>query len=193
MDKSRPGHHAERPERLPLIIERPDLAHPARRVFGLVMTILAWLLWVAMWIPLFAAIGRHYGYQIPPFAFSSQISLDSFLALARVTPLVVGAAVIVMLGSIIREKLMARFTKPKVRWRPLGVSGLAADTGLDPKLLEQWQSARVLYVAHGEGGRVVNATENSFSRYSQTTARMAPSWMNIEKAYSFFPVNSSQF
>ena len=29
MDKSRPGHHAQRPERLPLIIERPDLAHPA--------------------------------------------------------------------------------------------------------------------------------------------------------------------
>jgi poly-beta-1,6-N-acetyl-D-glucosamine biosynthesis protein PgaD len=158
MDKSRPGHHAERPERLPLIIERPDLAHPVRRVLGLVITILAWGLWVAMWIPLFAAIARHFGYDLPEIAFSSQISLDSFLALLRVTPAVLGAAVFVMLGSIVKEKIMARFAKPKVHWRPLGIDSLAADAALDPKELAQWQAARVLYVEHGPGGRVIGAT-----------------------------------
>lgn len=158
MDKSRPGHHAERPERLPLIIERPDLAHPARRVLGLLITLLAWALWVAMWIPFFAAIARHFGYVLPEFAIPSQVSLDSFLALVRVTPAVLGVTVLIMLGSIAKEKIMARFAKPKVRWRPVGIDSLAADTALDPALLAQWQSARVLYVEHGPRGRVVNAT-----------------------------------
>jgi len=158
MDKSRPGHQAERPERLPLIIERPDRAHPARRVFGLVITILAWALWVAMWIPFFAAIARHFGYDLPEIAFPSQISIDSFLALLRVTPVVLGAAILIMLGSIIKDKITARFAKPKARWRPVGIDSLAADTALDPKLLAQWQSARVLYVEHGPRGRVVGAT-----------------------------------
>ena len=158
MDESRPGHHAQRPERLPLIIERPDLAHPARRVFGLVITILAWVLWVAMWIPFFAAIARHFGYDLPEFAIPSQISLDSFLALLRVTPAVLAITVLVMLGSIVKEKLMARFARPKARWRPVGIDSLAAGTALDPALLAQWQSARVLYVEHGPRGRVVNAT-----------------------------------
>lgn len=158
MDKSRPGHHAERPERLPLIIERPDLAHPARRVLGLVITILAWALWVAMWIPFFAAIARHFGYHLPEIAFPSQVSIDSFLALVRVTPAVLGAAAVIMLGSIAREKITARFARPRARWRPVGIDSLAADTALDPKRLAQWQSARVLYVEHGPRGRVVGAT-----------------------------------
>ncbi len=158
MDKSRPGHHAQRPERLPLIIERPDLAHPARRAFGLVITMLAWALWVAMWVPFFAAIARHFGYQLPEIAFPSQVSLDSFLALVRVTPAVLGAAILVVLGSMVKEKLMVRFAKPKARWRPVGIDSLAASTALDPALLAQWQSARVLYVEHGPRGRVVNAT-----------------------------------
>ena len=158
MDKSRPGHHAERPERLPLIIERPDLAHPARRVFGLVLTILAWALWVAMWIPFFAAIARHFGYNLPEIAFPSQISIDSFLALARVTPAVLGAAVLIVLGNFVKEKLKARFATPRTRWRPVGIDSLAADSALDPALLARWQAARVLYVEHGPRGRVVNAS-----------------------------------
>ena len=34
MDESRPGY----PTRLPLIIDRPELAHPVRRVVGVVLT-----------------------------------------------------------------------------------------------------------------------------------------------------------
>ena len=45
MDESGPRHQARR---LPLIIERPDLAHPLRRMSAVVITSRAWLLWLAM-------------------------------------------------------------------------------------------------------------------------------------------------
>ena len=82
MDKPRPRHQA-----LPLIIERPDLAHPVRRAVSYALTALAWLFWLMMWLPFLAALGRHLGYNLPEIYFPSQISLHSFLALVNILKL----------------------------------------------------------------------------------------------------------
>ena len=161
MDQSRPGNQARR---LPLIIERSDLTHPVRRVMAYVFTFVAWGLWVVMWIPFIAALGRYYGYQMPEIAFPSQISLESFLALARVTPYVLAFAILIALASIFGEKIKARSNKNNERWRPVGLERLATGVALDPKLLEQWQTARILYVKHGPHGRVTNASETYAKR-----------------------------
>lgn len=154
MDKSRPGHQA----RLPLIIERPDLAHPVQRVVALLATTLAWLLWLVMWIPFIAALGRHFGLDLPEIFFPSQISLDSFFALLHVTPYVLAFAVTILIASYLREKLKARFGKPDERWRPVGAARLASSAALDPELLATWQAAQILYVEHGPRGRVIGAS-----------------------------------
>ena len=160
MDKSRPGHQA----RLPLIIERPDLTHPVRRVMALLATTLAWLLWLVMWIPFIAALGRHFGFDLPEIFFPSQISLDSFFALLHVTPYVLAFAAAVLIASYLREKLKARFGKPDERWRPVGIARLASSTALDPELLAAWQAAQILYVEHGPLGRVTGASTTRPSR-----------------------------
>lgn len=154
MDQPRPRNQAGR---LPLIIERPDLAHPVRRVLAWVLTLLAWLLFVVMWIPLLAALGRHLGYDLPPITFPSQISLDSFLALVNVTPWVIGVALAVIAVSYLVEKFKSPPDARDARWRPVGMDRLAVGAALDPELLAQWQSAQVLYVEHGPRGRVTNA------------------------------------
>ena len=105
MDESRPRHQTRR---LPLIIERPDLAHPLRRAIGLFVTVLAWLLWLAMWIPFLAALGRYLGYDLPEIYFPSQISLHSFLSLVNILPTVVGIAVALVMTSYLREKMKSR-------------------------------------------------------------------------------------
>jgi poly-beta-1,6-N-acetyl-D-glucosamine biosynthesis protein PgaD len=156
MDQSRPGHQARR---LPLIIERSDLTHPVRRLLAVVITATAWGLWIAMWIPFLATLGRYYGYQLPEFAFPSQISLDSFFALARVMPYVLAFAILIALASMLGEKYKARTSKNSERWRPVGMERLATGAALDPELLAQWQTARILYVEHGPLGRVTNASE----------------------------------
>ena len=153
MDKSRPGHQA----RLPLIIERPDLTHPLQRVLALLFTSLAWLLWLVMWIPLLAALGRYLGYAVPEIVYPGHISLDTFLMLMRVTPWVVGIAVAIVMVSYLREKRKTLNRVSDERWRPLGMERLAAGAALDPEQLAKWQSAQVLYVEHGPRGRVVNA------------------------------------
>ena len=161
MDQSRPRHQARR---LPLIIERSDLTHPMRRVMAFVITAAAWALWIVMWVPFLAALGRHFGYPMPEIAFPSQISLDSFLALARVTPYVLAFAILIALASILGEKIKARSNKNDERWRPVGMERLATGAALDPKLLAQWQTARILYVEHGPMGRVTNASETYAKR-----------------------------
>ena len=159
MDKSRPGHQARR---LPLIIERSDLTHPLRRAFAFVITTAAWGLWIVMWTPLVAALGRHFGYHLPEIAFPNQINLDAFFILARVTPYVLAFAILIILISFLAEKFKTR-TKNE-RWRPIGMERLATGAALDPKLLAQWQTARILYVEHGPLGRVINASETYASR-----------------------------
>lgn len=154
MDKSRPGHQA----RLPLIIERPDLAHPVQRVMALLATSLAWLLWLLMWIPFIAALGRHFGLDLPEIFFPSQVSLDSFFALLHVTPYVLAFAAMLLITGYLREKLKARFGKSDDRWRPVGMDRLATGAALDPDKLAAWQKAQILYVEHGPRGRVTGAS-----------------------------------
>lgn len=156
MDEPRPRHQTRR---LPLIIERPDLAHPLRRVLALFATSLAWLLWLAMWIPFLAALGRHLGYPLPAIAFPSQVSLDSFFALLRIGPYVVGCAVAVVALSYLREK--TRPVRTDERWRPIGTARLATGAALDPDRLAEWQTAQILYVAHGPHGRVSSASSTA--------------------------------
>lgn len=141
-----------------LIIERPDLAHPFRRVSATVFTALAWLIWLAMWLPLLSAIARHYGFAVREIAFASHISLESFLALAEVVPWAVGAAIAIVVFAYLREKLGGH------RQHDVGFVGmerLATGAALDPQRLAEWQQAPILYVEHGPLGRVTNARTNS--------------------------------
>ncbi len=153
MDQSRPGHHP-----LPLIIERPDLAHPVRRAISYLLTAGGWLLWLVMWVPFLAALGRYLGYQVPEIAFPSQISLQSFLILVKMLPFVIGAAIGLMLLSFLWDKLKTHAGFPDRRWRPVGLDRLAHSMALEPQQLAAWQSAQVLYVHHGDHGNVIDAS-----------------------------------
>ena len=156
MDQSRPGYQAER---LPLIIERPDLAHPLRRALALILTSVAWVLWIVMWIPVLSALGRHIGYDFPQFNLTSRFSMEAFFALLRITPYLIGTVALIFVAGLLREKYRAHIGYESERWRPLGMERLATGSALDPGLLDQWQSARILYVQHGPRGRVTNASE----------------------------------
>jgi poly-beta-1,6-N-acetyl-D-glucosamine biosynthesis protein PgaD len=154
MDQSRPRDQARYEA---LIIERPDLEHPGRRGFALLFTAIAWLFWLGMWLPLLAAIVRHAGLAAPDIIFPAHISLDSFLALAEIVPWAVGAAIAIVFVAFLREKL-GRHPPRDVGF--VGMERLATGAALDPKLLAEWQKARILYVEHGPLGRVTNAHRN---------------------------------
>ena len=102
--------------------------------------------------------GASFGYQMPEMILPSQISLDSFLALARVIPYILVFAVLIALIRVFIEKTKGDADKKNERWRPVGMERLATGAALDQKLLAQWQTARILYVEHGPLGRVTKAS-----------------------------------
>ena len=116
------------------------------------------MIWLAMWVPFLAALGRYFGYQLPEIAFPSQISLHSFLTLAETLPFVIGAAIILMLLSYLWDKMKSHAGFPDRRWRPVGLERLAHSMALEPEKLLAWQAAQVLYVRHGDHGNVTDAS-----------------------------------
>jgi poly-beta-1,6-N-acetyl-D-glucosamine biosynthesis protein PgaD len=150
MDESRPGH----PPRLPLIIERPDLAHPFRRTVALVLTAVAWCVWLGMWMVLIATIGAKLGFDFPEIALPSAVSLKSLEALAHIAPYALAAAVAAVVFAYLYDRLRRRLGKEDQRWRPVGIERLARDSALDPQRIAQWQKMQILYVEHGPRGRV---------------------------------------
>ncbi|NJD25557.1 MAG: poly-beta-1,6-N-acetyl-D-glucosamine biosynthesis protein PgaD [Betaproteobacteria bacterium] len=153
MDESRPGH----PTRLPLIIDRPDLAHPVRRVVGVALTLLCWGIWLGMWFVLLTTLGYHVGFELPRFLVPQVVSLESFRALAHLVPYALATASAVLFAAYIYERLKRHWGKTDERWHPVGMDRLARDAALDPENLARWQRTQVLYVEHGPRGRVMNA------------------------------------
>jgi poly-beta-1,6-N-acetyl-D-glucosamine biosynthesis protein PgaD len=153
MDKSRPGH----PPRLPLIIERPDLAHPFRRVAALLLTVVAWCVWLGMWFVLIATIGRKLGFDLPEIVLPNAVSLKSFEALMYIAPYAIAAAAMAVMLAYLYDRLRTKLGEADTRWRPVGLERLARDAALDPQRIAEWQAMQVLYVEHGPLGRVTDA------------------------------------
>lgn len=153
MDESRPGH----PPRLPLIIERSDLAHPFQRMTALLLTLVAWCVWLGMWCVLLATIGRKLGVDLPEIALPSAVSLKSFEALAHVAPYAIAAAIMAVVLAYLYNRLRTKLGDGDTRWRPVGLARLARDAALDPQRIAEWQKMQVLYVQHGPLGRVIDA------------------------------------
>lgn len=152
MEKSRPGHNAS-----PLIIERPDLTPPVRRMLAFVLTSAAWLVWLLMWLPVFAAMARQPGFDLPSWPFATAVSLRALASLAQLLPWVAAFAGAAVLLRYLREKLTERDGGAKKRWRHIGLERLASEQALRPERLAEWQSARVLYVSHDPLGNVTDA------------------------------------
>jgi len=153
MDQPRPRHSP----RLPLIIERPDLAHPLARLLGLLLTSLAWLVWLGAWAVVMMTLGRKLGFDLPEIALSSPVSFGSIVMLLELVPWLIAAALFAVLLAYLGERFRTAGKRVDERWRPLGIERLARDAALDPQRIDEWQAAQILYVEHGPQGRVSNA------------------------------------
>jgi len=143
-------------EQQPLIIERPDLAHPLRRATALLFTLLAWAGWVALWLPVIGSLTAHFGLVLPWINYPGLLSLNSLSQLLDVFPLAIGSVLLVLAINGLISRILRRFNKPQAHGF-VGMDRLAAGMALDPDKLTTWQAARILHVEHGPKGRVINA------------------------------------
>lgn len=153
MDQSGPRVAAEQ---RPLIIERPDLAHPVRRVLAFVLTLLAWTGFVALWLPALDVAAAALGLPDVPWVFTGTRNLMALDELFDVFPLAIGLVLLVLATNGLISRIYRRFRKP-VHHRFVGMEQLATGMALDQNKLAAWQAARILHVEHGPLGRVINA------------------------------------
>jgi len=156
--RSRPRHDpASAAEARPLIIERPELAHPVRRVAAFVITLLAWVGWIAMWIPVAGVVAVRLGVPLERGVYPSQASVVALRELVSLFPAALGVVVLILVINGVVGMVYRRMAPP--RPKPfVGMDRLATGAALDVDKLAAWQSARVLHVEHGPLGRVTEAT-----------------------------------
>jgi poly-beta-1,6-N-acetyl-D-glucosamine biosynthesis protein PgaD len=152
---SRPGHSPADHEERPLIIERPDLAHPLRRVSAFVFTLAAWLLLLAWWFPIWGLVVGEFR-ALTGVNRSQAAGALALHSLVELFPLAFALVAAALLANGLLGLIHKKLAPPKVK-RSVGMAQLASGMALDVDQLAAWQSARILHVEHGEHGSVVDA------------------------------------
>jgi poly-beta-1,6-N-acetyl-D-glucosamine biosynthesis protein PgaD len=150
MDKPRSRSPADQS---PLIISRPDLAHPIRRCVLYTLTPLAWLGWLMLWRPVFQLIGASLGIlspsQLP--AYASQVT--ALRDLLDLFPMAIGFTLLFLFCNGCLNWLYGHLRKPTGH-NPQGVEVLAKKIGVDTVELASWQNSIILRVQHNPQGQV---------------------------------------
>jgi poly-beta-1,6-N-acetyl-D-glucosamine biosynthesis protein PgaD len=140
MDK--PGSRSPA-DQSPLIISRPDLAHPIRRCVLYTLTPLAWFGWLMLWRPVFQLIGASLGILSPAElpAYSNQVT--ALRDLLDLFPMAIGFAFLLLFLNGSLNWLYGHLRKSE---RDNLQSGevLAKKIGVDSVGLASWQNSIVL-------------------------------------------------
>ncbi|HTJ96971.1 MAG TPA: poly-beta-1,6-N-acetyl-D-glucosamine biosynthesis protein PgaD [Rhodocyclaceae bacterium] len=138
------------------IIERPDLQSPQQRtLFGL-LTLIFWVFWFYLWVPLLALLAWALGIQQ---AFKYMVVLGGFEEVVRVIG--VYSLVILMLGGglvlwAFYNILRFRGIEKRTASLPVTNADIGREFGQDPFVVLSWQDKKMLSVSHDESGRITN-------------------------------------
>lgn len=156
MDQSRP-----RPQtgKLPLIIDQPRLVSPLKRLVTGFVTLSAWMAWIFMWSPAYSNLLKAWGEHVnlARFLKTQAPSVVALWYLMSLFPLAIGIIFSVLLVNGIISLFYRLLKKPKKRHR-VGLEQLAQANALNERKMAPWHAARILQVAHGDHGRVINVT-----------------------------------
>ncbi|MHA6202949.1 poly-beta-1,6-N-acetyl-D-glucosamine biosynthesis protein PgaD [Dyella soli] len=144
--------------RRPLIIERPELTSVVRRIFALVVTVLAWASWLLILLPILRLPLDSMGLHLP-------LPAIHWGAIYRSSPVASRIALTALLMStlvLVVRHVWEIFGPPGKfdgdRSQPLTVAQLAAAGPMPVECLPAWQCEQVLYVTHDEHGAMVRVT-----------------------------------
>jgi biofilm PGA synthesis protein PgaD len=142
---------------LPLIIERPSLMPwPKRASWGMI-TVVFWMTWAYLWLPILTSLAWAMGYEQAShyFAWSSKdADMGRVFGLYAVVIAALGSSLLLWAQvEYLRFRNVHRRTEPHA----VKVEELAAYAGLRAEDMRAWQNSRCLVVAHDNHGNVLDA------------------------------------
>ena len=153
-----------------LIIERPDLQTSLQKYGYATATLLFWLLYVYLWMPLVSLLA--WGLQFS-FAYEHMIAHGGYKDLVK-TLGSYGLAILVMSAVYIAWAAINyfRFHNLERRTAPdyVKLSDQAMAFGVQESALYRWQHSKNLVVYHDENGRVARVKVNEDARDVQKQA-----------------------
>jgi biofilm PGA synthesis protein PgaD len=140
-----------------VIIDRPSLQTARQHFIYGSLTLLFWVLWIYLWLPLLALAGWYLGFHL---AYEEMVVKHGFDALKAM--LVTYAIVVAYLGGSLLVWAYYNFfrfhgVERRVRRTPVSGADQAGYYQLDPAMLGRWVSARRLVVHHDAAGKIVSA------------------------------------
>jgi len=152
MEKSGQGHT---PRHSTLIINRPDLQSPQQKLVSGLLTMVFWLLWALLWLPLITlAAWAFFGVQL----HVHMIELEGYAGFFDL--LSTYAMIIVAMGGTL--VVWAKYNHFRFRGMdrrkaaaPVSIDMLASFAGHSPLRVAQWREMRVMTVEHDANGRIL--------------------------------------
>jgi biofilm PGA synthesis protein PgaD len=144
----------------PIIIERPELQSPLQRATTRGLTLVFWVIWIYLWLPVISLVAWLAGIEL---FREYMIDNDGYKILFDDINWYV--IIIVLIGVIFigwaRYNLL-RFRDKESRKNPVIVD-LAAHAQhfkIDPQQLKQWQTAKHLVIHHDKHGDITRVDAN---------------------------------
>lgn len=142
-----------------IVIHRPERQHPARRVLFTTATLMAWMAWISLWLPLATllawALGLRFGYVemvVREHGHGGQ-DLATLLALAA-------ACAVVMLGWSSYNYLRFAHLDRRRRSRAVDRRAIAAALGVQQDTAAWMQRAPRMVLEFPEGGEVIHREDD---------------------------------
>jgi len=138
----------------PLIIERPDLQSLRQRYAYAMLTLLFWILWFYLWIPLVSLVAWLFGFQL----FYEQMivleGLQGVLDLAGWYGLVIALLGCSLLSWALYNQLRFRGREKRHYQERIKAQDLAAFYQIDPALIPRIQRAKRIIINHDQHGHI---------------------------------------
>ncbi len=136
------------------LVERPELQSGRQRTLYGALTLIFWVLWIYLWLPLLALLAWALGVEQ---AYKYMIVLGGYNDFLRVLGMY--GLVILLLGcGLIVWAIynIVRFGGGESRLTPLAVTDaqIGRHFGQEHAAIAHWQLARCLHVSHDDNGRI---------------------------------------
>ncbi|MCZ7564460.1 MAG: poly-beta-1,6-N-acetyl-D-glucosamine biosynthesis protein PgaD [Burkholderiales bacterium] len=144
--------------RRPLIIERPDLQTGGQRWLSLALTLLFWLFYIYLWLPLVTLAGWAFGLWRGYDVFLLNEGYRSFTTILLWYAATIALFSAMLIGWALYNGFRFRGRERRRRPRPLDVDEQARYYGVEAGDLEAWRREKTLVVTHDPLGRIVKVT-----------------------------------